>query len=130
MAGSGRRGPHDRALGAWGEQVACEHVQGLGWQVLDRNWRCSAGELDLVAHDPHTGTLVFIEVKTRAGEGFGQPLEAVTYRKQRRLRELALHWLRAHAEHPHAARLRIDAIGVLKRGERAPRIDHAIGVTA
>lgn len=130
MAGPGRRGPHDRALGAWGEQVACRHVEELGWQVLDRNWRCSAGELDLVAHDPRTGTLVFIEVKTRAGEGFGQPLEAVTRSKQRKLRELALHWLRDHDEHPHAARVRIDAIGVLKRGERTPRVDHAIGVGA
>lgn len=125
-----RRGPHDRALGAWGEQVACAHVEGLGWQVLERNWRCDAGELDIVAHDPATRTLVFIEVKTRAGSGFGQPLEAITRAKQQRLRNLAVHWLRAHDQHPPAARIRIDGIGVLKQGERAPRIDHAVGVTA
>ena len=72
-----------RAIGRIGEEHAVEHLTGLGWQVLDRNWRCNEGELDIIAHDPHAGALVFIEVKCRSGLGFGDPLEAVTWRKRK-----------------------------------------------
>lgn len=130
MAGRGRRGQHDRALGAWGEQVACNYLDTLGWKVVDRNWRCDAGELDVVAYDPPSQTMVFVEVKTRAGQGYGMPLEAITWAKQQKLRDLAWRWLRAHPGHPYAARVRIDGVGVLKRGEQQPDVQHARGVAA
>ena len=86
-----------RALGARGEQLAARWYEANGYVVLSRNWRCRDGELDIVAR---TGsTIVFVEVKTRSSDAFGSPAAAVTPTKQRRLRTLALLWLRAHEVH-------------------------------
>ncbi|SDO26023.1 putative endonuclease [Klenkia soli] len=96
-------------LGARGEQIAVDHLTAAGLTVLDRNWRSGRGELDVVAREHDV--LVFCEVKTRSGTGYGTPLQAVTPSKQARLRQLAGRWLAAHDE--HAARLRFDVVGVL-----------------
>ena len=105
--------PSNAARGAWGEQVAAMHYRRRGYDVVDRNWRCRDGELDLVL--TRGGTVVFCEVKTRASDAFGAPAEAVTARKQRRLRMLALRWLHAHPGHWRA--LRFD-VGSVVRGDR------------
>ena len=115
-----------RAIGQIGEERAVEHLVGLGWQVLDRNWRCNEGELDVVAHDPHAGALVVVEGKCRSGLGFGDPLEAVTWRKRSKIRQLSLLWLAEHRL--RADRLRIDAIGVLLQPGRKPVLSHAQGI--
>ncbi|MDR1806320.1 MAG: YraN family protein [Propionibacteriaceae bacterium] len=116
-------------VGARGEELAAGYVTGLGWRVLDRNWRAGRlGELDLVALEPgagHAGVVVFCEVKTRTGLGFGRPLEAVTRAKLVRLRRLALAWLGAHQV--RAAACRVDAIGVLLRPGLEPSFDHVRG---
>ncbi|MGY1857381.1 YraN family protein [Modestobacter sp. SYSU DS0290] len=96
------------ALGAYGERVAVRLLTDAGMQVLDRNWRCRHGELDVVARDGDA--IVFCEVKTRRGTGFGHAVEAVTVDKRRRLRQLARAWLAAH-DH-HAPDLRFDVVGV------------------
>ncbi|MFM5968326.1 MAG: YraN family protein [Micrococcales bacterium] len=96
-------------LGSYGEQVACDYLASQNYEVLDRNWRCSIGELDLVARDHET--LVFVEVKTRNGRGFGHPFEAITDSKRTRLRQLSNAWLASNSGHP--AKIRIDAISVL-----------------
>jgi putative endonuclease len=86
-------GPPDRrTLGAAGEEAVAAWYRAEGYEVLDRNWRRhELGELDLVlGRGP---TIVFCEVKTRRGSTFGAPVEAVTWRKQRRLRALAAQWL-------------------------------------
>ena len=80
-----------RALGARGEEAVAAWYEARGYQVVARNWRCSAGELDLVARKGRT--VVFCEVKTRSSAAFGTPAEAVTRRKQLRLRHLAVAWL-------------------------------------
>ena len=82
------------AIGRFGEEVAARHLTGAGLRILDRNWRCAEGELDIVAEDGDT--LVFCEVKTRSGTGFGDPAEAVTAAKSARIRRLGLRWLAAH----------------------------------
>ena len=113
--------PPDRsALGAYGERVAVRLLGDSGLQVLDRNWRCRAGELDVVARDG--AALVFCEVKTRRAVGFGHPVEAVTPDKQRRLRGLARAWLAAH-DH-HAPNLRFDVVGVLVPPHGPARVVH------
>jgi putative endonuclease len=84
--------------------------EAAAYEVLDRNWRCRDGELDLVVR--RDSTLVFCEVKTRASTRFGAPVEAVTVTKQRRLRTLAARWL---AEHDARRRtLRFDVASVTR----------------
>jgi len=112
-----------REIGARGEDIAVAHLEGLGWQVVDRNWRCRTGEIDVIAVDP-VGTTVFCEVKTRSGYGFGDPLEAITWEKQRRLRQLAATWLQDHT----AKKVRVDGIGIVLRRGHAPRITHVRGI--
>ena len=112
-------------LGRWGEDQAALHVAQLGWTILDRNWRCPVGELDLVGRQPD-GTIVFIEVKTRSGRGYGDPLEAVTVAKVRKLHELALWWLRER--NVSARRVRIDAIGLV-RDRDGVDLTHVRGIT-
>jgi putative endonuclease len=109
-------------LGRWGEQLAAEHLVADGLELLDRNWRCDTGELDLVAREPD-GTLVFVEVKTRAGTGFGLPAEAVGWAKARKLRTLACRWLIDNRP-PGATELRFDVIGIVRRRGQAPEITH------
>jgi putative endonuclease len=109
-----------RALGAAGESAVADWYLVAGYRVLDRNWRCREGELDLVVARP--GCVVFCEVKTRRGTAFGSPAEAVTITKQRRIRTLAMRWL---AEHPEARarELRFDVASVVAARGTAPVID-------
>ncbi len=81
-------------LGKEGEQAAVSYLEGCGFRILDRNWRCADGEIDIVAVDRHT--FVVCEVKTRSGTRYGTPLDAVGQAKRRRLRRLAAQWLAAH----------------------------------
>ncbi|MEN9660955.1 MAG: hypothetical protein RLZZ443_884 [Actinomycetota bacterium] len=96
-------------LGAYGEQAAVDYLLARNYELLDRNWRCSIGELDVVARD--ASTIVFVEVKTRNGRGFGHPFEAITETKRARLRQLSAAWL-AHKQ-LGTVPIRIDAISVL-----------------
>ena len=110
------RAPTDprRRLGQHGERLAAEHLTRAGYSIVERNWRCRLGELDIVAADP--AALVFCEVKTRvAGGRLGPegPLDSIGVAKQRRLRLLAREWLRARTcDPPRRPALRFDAIGI------------------
>lgn len=110
------------ALGQYGEALAAEHLVATGMVVLDRNWRCRDGELDLVGREPD-GTIVFIEVKTRSGVGFGEPSEAVDRRKAAKVRQVALRWL-AERRPPGAGDLRFDVISIVRRRGAAPELTH------
>ena len=113
-----------RTLGAYGEAYAARHLVDRGMVLLDRNWRCELGEIDLVLRDGEV--LVFCEVKTRSSALYGSPLEAVTERKAARLRRLAARWLADHRLRP--AEVRIDIVGVLVPRDGAPSVEHARGV--
>ncbi len=113
------------ALGRYGEQLAADHLTAVGMTVLARNWRCERGELDLVLRDTD-GTVVFCEVKTRSGTGFGEPSEAVGRRKAARLRALACRWLAEHRPHG-TADIRFDVVSVVRRRGEAPRLTHLYG---
>ena len=119
------RGARTAALGRWGEDLAAEHLAADGMHVLVRNWRCKEGELDAVALDAD-GTVVFVEVKTRAGSGFGEPAEAVGRDKARRLRTLACRWLLQHRPRG-ATELRFDVIAILRRPGLPPDVTHVRG---
>jgi putative endonuclease len=112
-------------LGALGEQVAVEHLRSLGLRIVARNWRCRYGELDVIAADGDE-TVVFVEVKTRTGDGFGGLEQAVTPQKLRRIRRLAGIWLAG--QDLRWPRLRIDVVRVRVGRRRTPEVTHLCGV--
>jgi len=107
-------------LGRRGEDVAAEYLEKQGLVVLDRNWRCREGELDIIA----TGSagLVVCEVKTRSGTAFGEPAEAVTDRKVARIRRVTQAWLAAHGL-PWCA-VRFDVLAIVIEPGRPATIQH------
>ena len=113
-------------LGKDGEQAAVDYLESCGFRILDRNWRCAEGEIDIVAVERHT--FVVCEVKTRSGTRYGTPLEAVGRAKRNRLRRLAVRWLTAHGV--RFDQIRIDVIGLLYEGTGGFTIQHIRGVRA
>jgi len=113
------------ALAATGERLALEHLQRLGYRLLEANHRTRWGELDLIAFDGTT--LAFCEVKTRR-QGTGTPWDALRATKQRQVRRMAASWLAEVADRPRAPELRFDAIGITvdPRG-RLASLDHLEG---
>ena len=101
-----------RLVGASGEDAVAAWYEAAGYTVLDRNWRVREGEIDVIAR--RDSTVVFCEVKTRRSDAFGTPAEAVTPRKQARLRGLATQWLATHTV--RASELRFDVAGVTPNG--------------
>lgn len=105
--------------GQIGEDIAAAHLESLGFEIVDRNWRCARGELDIVARRP--GLTVAVEVKTRRTLRFGKPLEAITHEKLMRLRRLAVSWMR---DHDQRGPLRLDGIGVELRADGVFTLEH------
>jgi putative endonuclease len=115
------------AVGAYGEQLAARYLVESGIQILDRNWRCDQGEIDIVAMDDRC--LVIVEVKTRRSLAFGSPVEAVTAVKAARLRRLACCWLAENRSLVDSvADVRIDVIGVLRPVSGPAQIEHLVAV--
>lgn len=113
-------------LGRWGETVAGDFLVANGYEVLDRGWRCSHGEIDIVAR--LSGAIAFVEVKTRRSGRYGHPLEAITPTKLARLRVLAGEWCRVNRV--TAAAIRIDAIGIIGDGIAVGSLEHRTAVVA
>lgn len=109
-------------IGALGEQLAVAHLESLGLAVLERNWRCRFGELDVIAFDPAARVVVFVEVKARTTDRYGGVAYAVTPDKVRRLRRLTGLWLAAHPG--RYASVRLDVIGVRFGRTRTPELTH------
>lgn len=89
------------------EDLACRHLESRGLRLLERNYRCRAGELDLVMRE--RDQLVFVEVRYRSHRGYGSAVESVDARKQRRLIDAARHYLQRHGTH---AACRFDVVGI------------------
>ncbi|MBV9449598.1 MAG: YraN family protein [Streptosporangiaceae bacterium] len=111
-------------LGKTGEQAAADYLESAGFRILDRNWRCAGGEIDIVATERQV--FVVCEVKTRSGTRCGTPLEAVGRAKLRRLRGLAVEWLNAHGV--RFEQVRIDVVGLVYEGTGGYTIEHLRGV--
>jgi putative endonuclease len=112
------------AVGRYGERVAVAYLIERGLLLLDRNWRCEHGELDAVMRD-RGDVLVFVEVKTRRGDRFGAPAEAVGRAKVLRMRRLAAAWLAQSGIHP--AEVRFDVVEVRPRRSGAADVTHLPG---
>lgn len=111
-------------LGRHGEDLAAEYLTARGLVVLDRNWRCREGELDIVATD--RSRLIIVEVKTRSGTGYGVPAEAVTPLKATTIRRVTAAWLAAHRA--GWCEVRFDVVSVLvPRGGGPTAVEHLEG---
>jgi len=118
--------PYNLTLGRAGEDRAAEHLIAEGYDVVDRNWRCSEGELDIVA--VRGGELAVVEVKTRTSRRYGHPFEALDDRKTIRLWKLAYMWARAHPSASRGKRLRVDAIAVTGADPSHGEVEHLRGI--
>jgi putative endonuclease len=123
--GGNSMGAHNAIVGRTGEDRAVGWLTEHGMRVIERNWRCADGEIDIVAAEG--ATAVFVEVKTRTSTRTGHPFEAITASKIARLRRLAARWC---ADHPAArpAALRIDAVSVLLASDGVASVEHVRGV--
>jgi putative endonuclease len=108
-----------KSSGAWGEDLALRYLTRQGYTLVERNFRKRRGEIDLIVRNGQT--LVFVEVKLRRSTGFGDPLEAVTARKQATIRSLAEQYLADNQ--PDFDTLRFDVVGILAT-HTGTRIDH------
>jgi putative endonuclease len=113
------------ALGRQGEDVAASYLVDQGFTVVERNWRCEHGELDLIGVDGRD--TVFVEVKTRSSTAFGHPFEAISDAKLARLRRLASAWCDAQTG-ARPGIIRIDIVSVLIRDGGMPLVEHLRGV--
>lgn len=110
-------------LGRDGEQLAVEYLRDAGYVILDRNWRCRSGEIDIIAREGHS--VVFCEVKTRRSTRFGEPIEAITAEKVRRLRTTGMSWL-AQAGLRRVG-VRFDVISIYRTPDGADQVEHLAG---
>jgi len=108
-----------QVLGKEGERIAEQYLKKKGYKLIERNYRCHGGELDLIVLDRRV--VVFVEVKTRTGQGFGSPFEAVEYHKQKRMIRAAQFFLNEKNLHQRDARF--DVVGVSWPG-REPVVEH------
>jgi putative endonuclease len=115
---------HNRQVGLRGENLAADYLAAKGYELLARNVRTEAGEIDLIARKD--GLLVFVEVKTRGSDRFGAPEEAITPLKQQRMADAAELWLAAHPEETGDWQLDVIAIRLRPENEQ-PEILHLEG---
>jgi putative endonuclease len=107
-------------LGRLGETAAARHLVQSGWEILERNYRCRKGEIDIVARDQEG--VVFVEVRTRASDVFGTPEESITAPKARRMMHCALTYMATHPD--LSADWRIDVIAVRVERNRTLSVSH------
>ena len=117
----------DRSLGKRGEAIAAEYLEAHGYRVLDLNYRYERGEIDIVCYDPDpvdgapAGEIVFVEVKTRSGESFGRPEDAVTPEKQQRIVAVSRAYL--YENRMDGAPCRFDVVSV-RLSDARPNVVH------
>lgn len=112
----------NKGTGNLGEELAANFLAARGYRILERNFRCRGGEVDIIAQDPCDKSLVFVEVKARRGLTYGVPQLAVTPFKQRQISKAALTWLSKNRLHDTNARF--DVIAILLHTDAAHGIDH------
>lgn len=112
----------NRGTGILGEEVASKFMISNGYRILERNFRCKGGEVDIIARDPEGKSLVFVEVKTRRSLSYGVPQLAVTPFKQRQISKATLTWLSRNRLHDTNARF--DVIAILLHTDGSHQIEH------
>lgn len=115
-----------RETGILGEKLAQGFLSKRGYRILETNYRCQSGEIDIVAR--HKEYLVFIEVRTKTTRDFGTPEESITHAKIERLKAVAFHYLQSHCDLPALWRIDVVAIELDKNGKasRLELIENAV----
>ena len=108
-------------LGKWGEDLAAEYLKEKGYEIIERDWKSGHHDLDIIAKEGNT--LVVVEVKTRRSRFFGDPEEAVDYRKRQSLQSAINHYVKSHYGS------RFDIISIVGTIGSTPEIDHIKDVT-
>lgn len=111
-------------FGHAGEDRAAQHLSDHGYRILARNWRCSQGEIDIVAE--RAGVICIVEVKTRTSLSFGHPFDAVDERKRERLWRLGYAWCRDNAELARNSVLRVDVVGIVGPDPHVGVLEHLV----
>ena len=114
----------NKGTGALGEELAEKFLVARKYRILERNFRCKGGEVDIIARDPQDKSLVFVEVKTRRGLSYGVPQLAVTPFKQRQISKTALTWLSKNKLHDSNARFDVIAILLSDNGQHT--VEHIV----
>jgi putative endonuclease len=109
-----------RDTGLTGERVACDFLEKNGYHIIETNYRCRSGEIDIIARQKDT--LVFIEVRTKKSSQFGSPEESITPVKMERLRTVAAHYGQNRSNLPSLWRIDVVAIQ-MDRNDRVTRIE-------
>ncbi len=109
-----------QTLGVIGEELARQFLSFEGYKILLKNYECALGEIDLIAKE--SGALVFIEVKTRSSDAFGDPVEAVTFTKRRQIVKAAKFYLKRYGIHNVPCRFDVVSVVIPKNGEPNLRV--------
>ncbi len=121
-------GTKNREIGAAGEDLAARMLTECGYQIIDRNWRCRFGEIDIICRDPGSTRLVFAEVKTRTTQQYGGAKRGIGREKYIRLRQLVSLWLSLHPDVGGGIGVRIDLIAIDATAGKVPLITHCRGI--
>ena len=108
-------------LGTWGENVATDYLRSKGYIILERDWKSGHRDIDIIAKDGNV--VVFVEVKTRRNQLFGEPEEAIDYTKLRNLRAAINHYVKSKGIRQE---IRLDAISIVGTPQQQPKIDQII----
>ncbi len=117
-----------RKVGLAGEKAACIFLKNLGYEILDTNYQCLLGEIDIIARDQ--GTIVIVEVRARTSQVFGGPEESITDRKAQRLRRLALYYLKTVTRRDIPCRIDLVAVNLSKVNYSVEKVKHMRGILA
>ena len=107
-------------LGKWGEDLAVAYLQGKDYTIIERDWKSGRRDIDIIAGDEN-GTIVFVEVKTRRSHAFGEPEDAIDYRKMQSLQQAINHYIKLHRLN---SEVRFDIISIVGTIGSEPEINH------
>lgn len=107
-------------LGKWGEDLAVAYLQGKDYMIIERDWKSGRRDIDIIAKD-ESGTIVFVEVKTRRNRVFGEPEDAIDYRKMQSLQQAINHYIKYHRIN---SEVRFDIISIIGTIGSEPEINH------
>ncbi|MEO0091118.1 MAG: YraN family protein [candidate division WOR-3 bacterium] len=108
-------------LGKQGELLAEKYLRNLGFKILDKNYRCPLGEIDIIAQDKNT--IVFVEVKTRRSDFLAEPFESIGRKKQMKLRDLAEYYLAQKGYEDYE--IRFDVLSIISSKQKIEHIRDA-----